>query len=391
MTRCSRMCTLLMATLVVLAGCGLAPQAAQPTAPAPTPQPTAPAFTPQPTAPAATPLPTAIPPATATIEPPPTALAYGKDGPYAIGMRDVTIDGGSYKLPVTVFYPAVNGAPDTAHAPYPLIVFAVGLAGTVVEFSFILRTMASYGFVVISWNPRGESLAEFWAGAATRPLDTRLIISASDKLTAPDGPLAGLIDTRRIAVTGGSSGGWSALVGGGAQMDLGWCAAFPDRVAKFTLSNCAQFVPHQQDIAAMLGLKRAPTGLWPQITDPRVVAVLAASPDGDIWGAEYAGVRALQAPTLVLAGAHDTYNPPEWCAYPIYEHLGSKQKALVVFEHAGHDLGLWDIYAEANKHIWMAFLLAQLKGDPAAAKALLPENLTIPGVKYTTTGFSAAK
>jgi predicted dienelactone hydrolase len=373
-------CALLIATLALFAGCGQTPQAAQPTPPPPTAQPTAPPPTPQPTA---------APPATAGLRP--SALAYAGDGPYAVGVRDITIEGGGHTLPVTVWYPALNGAPDTAHGPYPLVVFSVGLAGTVADFSIFLHPMASYGLVVMSWNPRGETDAEFWAGAATRPLDTRLIITAADKLTAPGGQLAGLIDTRRIAVAGASSGGWTALVGGGAQMDLGWCAAYPERVAKLGLSNCPQFVSHQQEIAAMLGLKSAPTGLWPPMTDPRVVAVLAASPDGDIWGAEYEGVAVMQVPTLVLAGSDDNLNVPEWCAYPIYEHLGSKQKALVVFEHAGHDLGWWGTYRDANKHIGTAFLLAQLKGDPVAAKALLPENMTIPGVKYETTGFSAAK
>jgi hypothetical protein len=50
-------------------------------------------------------------------------------------------------------------------------------------------------------------------------------------------------------------------------MDLGWCAAHPDLVAKLSLSNCPQFVPHQGEIAAMLGLKSAPAGLWPP-TEP---------------------------------------------------------------------------------------------------------------------------
>jgi hypothetical protein len=34
---------------------------------------------------------------------------------------------------------------------------------------------------------------------------------------------------------------------------------------------------------------------------------------------------------------------------------------------------------------------ASALGDPVAAKALLPENMTIPGIKYETTGFSAAQ
>ena len=54
---------------------------------------------------------------------------------------------------------------------------------------------------------------------------------------------------------------------GGAQMDLGWCAAHPDLVAKLPISNCPQFIPYQQEIAAMLGLKSPPTGLSPPMND----------------------------------------------------------------------------------------------------------------------------
>jgi hypothetical protein len=32
-----------------------------------------------------------------------------------------------------------------------------------------------------------------------------------------------------------------------------------------------------------------------------------------------------------------------------------------------------------------AFLLAELKGAPEAVKALLPENVTVPGVRFETT------
>ena len=125
--------------------------------------------------------------------------------------------------------------------------------------------------------------------------------------------------------------------------------------------------------------------------DPRVLAVIAVAPDGDIWGAEYEGVTGMQVPTLIIAGSDDDLVIPEWSAYPIYQHLGSKQKGLVVFTHESHFL-MWNTHADAYRHIQVAFLLALLKGDPAAAKVLLPENMTaIPDVTYETTGFSVAK
>lgn len=379
----------------------------------------------------------------------PDAPPYAVHGPYAVGARDFVIEDGDNTVSITVWYPALNAsqakeeiryqiaeeitsvpdlpsstrmlkgralqaaAPDAAHGPYPLVIFSPGLAGFRQQNSFLLEHLASYGFVVISWDPRGETLfGEFWAGAATRLLDTRLTIAYAEKLTAPAGELAGLIDMDHIAVSGHSSGGWTALVGGGAQFAWGWCAANPERVAQNDLSNCAQFVPHQQEIAELLGLSSAPVGEWPPFNDPRVDAVIALAPDGDIWGASYEGVAGMHVPTLIMTGSKDTVVVPEHAAYPIYEHLGSTEKSLVVFENADHFVffsqcrdipwmaeipyfvcsdPVWDMDRAHDliNHLATAFLLAELKGDTEAAGALMPENVSFPGILYETTAATA--
>ena len=355
-----------------------------------------PASTPTPVIQPATPIPsTSTPAPSPTLSPTatynPDWPRYGQDGPYAVEMQNLSIQDGDHKVNIAVWYPAVNGAPDTAHGPYPLVVFSPGLGMERRSYDSTVRPIAAYGFVMISWTPRGETDREFWAGAATRPLDTLLIIHYADKLTAPGGELAGLIDTRHIAVAGHSSGGWTALVGGGAQMDLGWCAAHLDLVYQNPLSNCGQFDLYQDQISAMLGLSSTPAGLWPQIYDPRVAAVIAMSPDGDIWGADYGGVASLKVPTLIMAGGLDSINDPKYCAFPIYEHLGSSKKSMVVFENGAHDLG-WVTYSPVIKHIMTAFLLAELKGDPEAVKVLSPANAIFPkfpGITYQTTEFKS--
>jgi predicted dienelactone hydrolase len=324
-----------------------------------------------------------------TIEP--TEIAYSSmptyavPGLYTVGTTLFSIPDGDHTVKAYISYPVqINGAPDTSHAPYPLVVFSPGLGGDGWAYHFLLSHLASVGFVAIAWTPRGE-VVDFWAGAATRPLDMELVIDYAEKLTAPGGALAGLIDTGRTAIAGHSSGGWTALIGGGAQMDLGWCTN-PDLVAKYS-GNCQEFVPHQQEIAAMLGLKPAPTGLWPPIHDPRILAVIAMAPDGDIWGAEYGGVAAVRVPALIMTGSKDTINVPEFCAYPIYEHIGSPKKTLVVFSEQDHSVFIgWNRdYVDLINHFVTAFLLAELKGDTEAAKALLPENVTFPTVKFETT------
>lgn len=430
-----RILQLVIAVMLVVsfsAGCG-AP-AAQPTPPpaAPTTPPTSP--------PTATPTvqPTLASETTATAEIRLDVPKYAVHGPYAVGARDFDVKDGDHTVNITTWYPALNpdqapekityyvydkhplfanlpikgraiqnAAPDTAHGPYPLVIFSPGCVGWRQVGSYLLEHLASYGFVVMASDPRGETFKEFWAGAATRPIDTKLTISFADKAAAPGGALARLIDMKHIAVAGHSSGGWTALVGGGARFDFGWCAAHPDIVANTDGSDCAQFVPHAQEIAALLSLKAVPSGPWPPMNDHRVQAIIALAPDGDIWGADYEGVAVVKVPTLIMNGTQDTDNPPEQTAYPIYQHLGSAQKGLIKFENADHYVFMdkcqdvrwlpsrtcsqvaWDMDRAHDliNHFATAFLLTELKGDKEAAKALMPENVSFPGIEYETSGF----
>jgi predicted dienelactone hydrolase len=293
-----------------------------------------------------------------------------------------------------------NAAPDTAHGPYPLVIFFSGLFGWRQYSAYFVEHLASYGFVVMASDPRGETMGVFWAGAANRRIDTKVTISFADKATALGGALDGLIDMKHIGVAGHSTGGWVALIGGGAQFDFRGCAAHPERAS----DDCLEFVPHAQEIAALLGLKAVPSGLWPPTNDDRVGAIIALAPDGDIWGADYEGVAVVKVPTLIMNGTNDSENRPEQTAYPIYQHLDSAQKGLVKLVGEGHEVfsdscetGIpWCEPRDTHMHDLIdhfatAFLLTELKGDKEAAKALLPENVSFPDIEYETTGFAAIK
>ncbi len=397
------------------------------------------------------------------IQPPaglrPDAPPYAVHGPFAVGARDFVIGEGDDAIQMTVWYPALNpthtkekityqlnekvdsvpalpsstlveagiipllpsstlvllgqaiqnASPDVANGPYPLVVFSVGLAGFRQQNGYLPEHLASYGMVVLSGDPRGETLfEEFWVGAATRQIDAKRMIAYADELTASGGEWAGLIDTEHIATVGHSSGGWAALAGGGAQMDFSWCTANPDLITN-EMTNCTQFPAHQDEIAAMLGLESTPETLWPATNDARVDAVIALAPDGDIWGAEYEGVAVMKVPTMVMGGSGDSANIPEITSYPIYEHLGSANKSLVVLENADHWIftqprqdtpwvgnyipyfvstdPVWDMDRAHDliNHFATAFLLDTLKGDKEAHAALLPEAVNFPGVEYATT------
>ncbi len=378
------------------------------------------------------------------------APTYAVHGPYWVGTRDYLVPEGDGQFGVGVWYPALNpegkseaityyvskefkaqmgipddlqlpitghalanAAPDLKNGPYPLVVYSNGLAMMRQSSSYLFEHLASMGFVVMAMEHRGETFTEYWQGAYYRPPETRLTIQYADKLTAADGDLAGVINVDKLAVMGASSGGWTALVGGGAQMNLGGCPANPGEPQGLVwFSDCLAFRPNQDEIAKALGLVAAPDGSWPQQYDPRVDAVITNAPDGDIWGAEYQGVASVTVPTMVIASSKDTINIPDRASYPIYAHLGSTVKSMVVFENADHPIivdkcaempwmdvqfqnswvcsdPVWDEDRAHDliDHFTTAFLLDVLKGDKDAAAALAPDKVSFPGIQYQAQGF----
>ena len=378
----------------------------------------------------------------------PDAPTYALHGPYWVGVRDYSIPEGADHFWVSVWYPALNpdgaaeeityftsdewklsvavpddfetpiaghalanAVPDVERGPYPLVINSPGLNGYRQQSSYLMEHLASYGFIVVAVEHNRETLDSFWGGAYSRPTETLLAIQYADQLTAAGGDLAGLIDVETLAVMGVSSGGWTALVGGGAQMDLSGCPTFSSQaLGEAWIWDCEAFAPHQDEIAALYGLDAAPKGAWPQSYDARVDAVIALDSDGDIWGADYSGVASVTVPTMVFGSTGDTANIPEHSSIPIYAHLGSTVKTHVVFDNADHAVStnsctvvpwlgaivydycadpVWDMDRAHDlvSHFTTAFLLDILKGDAEAHAALAPEAVSFPGITYEAQGF----
>lgn len=369
-------------------------------------------------------------------------------------------------LPEEVVYDAVlfevtgqairDAAPDTSGGPYPLVVFSHGAGGFRQQSVYLTEHLASHGFVVIaSEHPRsnlyaylGDSIdidaavaaindlhtdlgtlmssvdqlggpVDLVSGLAEdfgyRPLDVLRQIDFAETLTAPDGDLAGMIDTDTIAVSGHSFGGYTAMAAGGARLDfdhqMQWCRdpygfAFDPSAdpalteepvnQRLVLVNC--FVGTLRSaIAQARGLDDVPEGLWPATTDPRIRAVVALAP----WNASVFGERGLDViaiPVMVQVGSADQVTPPVIDAYTHYQHVSSADKALVVFEGADHwlfanagmpgiDDPAWDMNAahELVNHFTTAFLRAHLLGDKDAAAVLAPEAVDFARIQYTRT------
>jgi predicted dienelactone hydrolase len=388
----------------------------------------------------------------------PDAPSYALPGPHSVGTRELTLDG-ARPLSITAWYPALNpdgapagttyrlgllglpgaalaeAAPDLSAGPYPLVVFSHGWGLSRLLYTDLLEHLASHGFVVLAVEHSGNSIldallgteamvAETPAQFALRPGDLLRVIEAAEYLGAPDGPLAGMIDPERVAVMGHSFGGYTALSVAGARLDFAalraWCdanaggpldafpdvAVYPPDSRDFDGTAGACFLrASEAEIAGLRGFDAPPDSLWPPVSDGdvRIGAVVALSPwAGPLFGAD--GAAALTIPTLVVVGSVDQVTIPERDALPIYDALGSDEKALFVLEYANHFVYLdecapalrqfnqffvcsdevWEM-ARAHDlifHAVTAFLRAELTADADAAAALTPEAMAFAGTRF---------
>jgi predicted dienelactone hydrolase len=373
----------------------------------------------------------------------PDAPPYAICGPHPVGVQDFVLDADSERpLVGSIWYPALNpegleelatydiglaevvpafnvwhgraiqnAEPDIASGPYPLLVYSPGNGGSRFYGSFMHDHLASQGFVVISVDHTGNTLAENmvdpqavadyrYATMIHRPHDVTRQIDYAETLST--GEWAGLIDLEHVGVYGVSFGGYSALMAGGAQLDLEyfqtWCADKPDD------PSCASILGREPEMAALAGLDAVPDGLWPSLDDPRVDAIVPIVPGrGVSIGPD--GAAGIDVPIMMIVSGSDTIvNPEEYLM--LYEGIDS-EKTLVWFEHADHMLigGLcpeawqafpiycWDPVWDLDRahdlynHYLNAFFSAELKDDADAAAALAPDVVQFPGISYETTEF----
>ncbi len=376
----------------------------------------------------------------------PDAPTYAMHGPYWVGTKEFVIpdEDGNRPLPATIWYPALNpervteantyqadyiggflphiahqghalvdAAPDASVGPYPLVVFSHGSSWTRLGYVRITEHLASYGFVVIAVDHVGNTIAEGVTNQIQaifyRPHDVTRAIDFAETLTGTDSALAGLIDTQTVAVAGHSDGGLTALLSGGARMNMVEAAALCAGNGPHTF-ECDEWLNDtgRTAIAREAGFTSEPVGgLYPSYGgDPRVKAIIPVAASGEIE--ETSDLTTLTMPTMLMLGSIDRYNPLSGEEH-IYRNLPAAQKALVVFDNADHfifflpcedaswgtvsDLyflcadAVWDMDRAHDliNHFTTAFLLDTLKGDEDAHAALLAENVSFPGIEYMTT------
>jgi dienelactone hydrolase len=175
-----------------------------------------------------------------TTPPPPRRFAVGLVTLRLVDRsRTVRFPGhGAQPRPLVTYvrYPALGtprpadraGArPDRAHGPYPLVVFGHGFALTPALYAPLLRAWTRAGYVVAAPvfplenanAPGGPNENDL----VNQPRDVSFVISQVVAASrAGRGALGGLVDGRRIAATGHSDGGETALA-------IGYDPAFRDR------------------------------------------------------------------------------------------------------------------------------------------------------------------
>ncbi len=110
-------------------------------------------------------------------------------------------------LPATIWYPA------QFDGPYPLIVYSHGFGSSRGETEYLLRQLASYGYVVVAADfpltsgsaPGGPNIND----VSQQPADVSFLIDTVLALAGNEKPYSGEIDADRIGIMGLSLGGFS--------------------------------------------------------------------------------------------------------------------------------------------------------------------------------------
>jgi predicted dienelactone hydrolase len=305
----------------------------------------------------------------------PAPLPHAQGGPYHAGKRTFVVEDATRdnrQVSITVWYPALRpegssgtvfqvGAdrePDQSGAPYPLILSSTKAARVLAPY------LITHGFTWASvdyidtygrWN---EQMIE-------QPLD---ILFALDQVAAkPPAGLEGMVDADHTGVIGYSFDGYNALAMSGARIDpqfyLSACAdgdtgggpmSSPSRSYHCALADAwDEFAAHAGE-----SITAGEDGLWRPMTDERIRAAMPLAGEG-WWLFGERGLAAVDRPTLMVVGTKDALYEENVL---ILDHLGTDDKALILFVEGTHFMVYEDERVACMAHFAVAFFGTHLQG-----------------------------
>ncbi len=234
-----------------------------------------------------------------------------RPGPYALDSFAAQ-DWPTSPRPLRLRILAARGA-----GPYPLLLFSHGFASDEAQYDALLRHWASHGFVIIAPAHRDSGgtmraiLASLRLGKMglirSRVEDMQAVLDQLPALADIDPALPARIDAQRIAIAGHSFGAFTAQQFAGAQ------AIDPD------------------------------SGERSGAADPRVKAVVAISPPGEMFGLINArSWRDMRLPVLATTGTWDVDGRfvTDWRQHRLsFDSAPPGDKSLLVIEGADHYFG----------------------------------------------------
>ncbi|HTT02013.1 MAG TPA: hypothetical protein VMG11_07955 [Steroidobacteraceae bacterium] len=220
-----------------------------------------------------------------------------------------------------------------------LVIVSHGYSNVTAALTWLTENLASKGYVVAAIRHEDPPLTDRTKTsepAMRRPLDIAFVADElRRRARAGDSLLAGA-DADRIALIGYSMGGYGVLTAAGAPLSA--------------TSPVVSSVPG--------GALRAYAGGEPRAAElvvPGVKAVVAISPLGgaarlSVWGA--AGLAQLRVPLLLIVGDHDQSVGYRDGVRTIFEQAIHAPRYLLVYENAGHSIGLNPAPPSMRERLW---------------------------------------
>jgi len=233
----------------------------------------------------------------------------------------------------------VSGLATRDAPPAPGVIVSHGYSNVTAALTWLTENLASKGYVVAAirhGDPPLTDRAKTSEPTMRRPLDIAFVARELQRRARAGEPLLAGAAADRIALIGYSMGGYGVLTAAGASLSAA--------------SSAVSSVPGGALSAYASGQPRAA-----ELLVTGVKAVVAISPFGgaarlNVWGA--AGLAQLRVPLLLIVGDHDQSVGYRDGVRNIFDQAIHAPRYLLVYENAGHSIGLNPAPMGMRQRLW---------------------------------------